>query len=72
MRDLLLGAMMIGFGAVYLWKPDIFRRGIWMKTSIAIRLLSEDNYKTYMRGLGIILILIGVVLILSPLFHQLS
>ena len=67
MQDLVLGAILIVVGAVYLWKPDIFRRGIWMKSSIAIRFLSEDNYRTYMRALGVLLIIVGVVLVLMAL-----
>jgi hypothetical protein len=43
-----------------------------MKTSVAIRFLSEDNHRTYMRGLGVILVMIGVVLILLALFHHLG
>ena len=70
MREFLLGAMMIGLGTVYLLKPNIFRRGVWMKTSLAIRFLSEDNYGRYMRGLGIMLIMIGAGLILLALSHH--
>jgi hypothetical protein len=67
MQDLVLGAILIVVGAVYLWKPDIFRRGIWMKSSVAIRFLSEDNYRTYMRALGVLLVIVGVVLVLMAL-----
>ena len=45
----------------------IFRRGLWMKTSIAIRTLSETNYTRYMRGLGYVLVIAGIVLILSKM-----
>jgi hypothetical protein len=54
---------LIALGLVYLWKPTVFRRGIWLKTSIAVRTLSETNYRRHMRGLGIALVLIGMVLI---------
>ena len=50
------GLIMIVFGVLYLRQPTIYRRGIWMKTSIAIRTLSEDGYKKYMRGLGVVFI----------------
>jgi hypothetical protein len=72
MRVFLWGAFLIGFGAVIFWKPTIFRRGIWMKTSLAIRFLSEDNYRTYVSGLGIIYIVIGVALILLALSNHLG
>jgi hypothetical protein len=72
MRFFLWGAFLIGFGAVIFWKPTIFRRGIWMKTSLAIRFLSENNYRTYVSGLGIIYIVIGVALILLALSNDLG
>jgi hypothetical protein len=58
------GIAFILIGAFYIWKPTIFRRGLWMKTSIAIRTLSETNYTRYMRGLGFAFIVVGVILIL--------
>jgi hypothetical protein len=57
------GIAFILIGAFYLWKPTIFRRGLWMKTSIAIRTLSETNYTRYMRGLGLVFIVAGIILI---------
>jgi uncharacterized protein YjeT (DUF2065 family) len=60
----LYGIVLVLLGLIYLWKPTIFRRGVWMKTSIAIRTLSETNYTRYMRGLGIVCIAAGLFLIL--------
>jgi hypothetical protein len=60
---ILVGVGLIGFGFLYVKNPGIHRRGIWMKTSVAIRVLSEDNYRKYIRGLGIVLIAIGVALV---------
>jgi hypothetical protein len=57
--------MLIVLGAVYLAKPDIFKRGIWVKTSIAQRTLSPTNYVRYMRGLGVVFIIIGLALIIT-------
>jgi hypothetical protein len=48
-----------------LWKPTLYRRGLWMKTSIAIRLLSEANYTRYVRGLGVVFIVAGLALIVA-------
>jgi hypothetical protein len=67
MRPVVYGIVFIVTGAIYLWKPTIFRRGVWMKTSIAIRTLSETNYTRYMRGLGFVLVIAGGALILSKL-----
>jgi hypothetical protein len=65
MASMVYGITLILIGLVYLWKPTIFRRGVWMKTSIAIRVLSETNYTRYMRGVGLVCIAAGVVLILA-------
>jgi hypothetical protein len=67
MRPVVYGIVFIAIGAIYIWKPTIFRRGLWMKTSIAIRTLSETSYTRYMRGLGFILVIAGAALILSQM-----
>ena len=64
MEFLVVGIVFVATGAVYIKWPTIFRRGIWLKTSIAIRMLSEDNYRRYMRGLGVLFIVAGAMLIL--------
>jgi hypothetical protein len=60
MQLTIIGLVLIGYGALYLRKPTVYRRGIWMKTSIAIRTLSEESYKRYIKGLGTAFILIGI------------
>lgn len=57
------GLVLIVFGVLYVWRPAMYRRGIWMKTSIAIRTLSEEGYRKYMRGLGVVFIVVGVCLV---------
>ena len=64
MEFLAVGIAFVAIGAAYIKWPTIFRRGIWLKTSIAVRMLSEDNYRRYMRGFGVLLIVVGAVLIL--------
>lgn len=64
MTFVIYGITLILLGSIYVWKPTIFRRGLWMKTSIAIRTLSETNYTLYMRGVGFVCIVVGIVLIL--------
>ena len=61
------GIALILIGSIYVWKPTIFRRGLWMKTSIAVRTLSETNYTRYMRGLGFVCIAGGIILILREM-----
>lgn len=55
-----LGLVLVAFGALYITKPVVYRKGLWMRTSIAIRLLSEDAYKRYIKGLGYIFIAVGL------------
>lgn len=59
------GIIFIVLGLIYIIYPNIFRRGIWMKTSIAIRTMNPDNYKKYIRILGVILIILGFFLVLK-------
>jgi hypothetical protein len=63
---ILPGIALMAFGVLYVAKPDIFRRGFWLKSSLAIRLLSEANYRRFMRGLGVVMIVAGAALIFSP------
>ena len=60
MRLSMVGMVLVAFGILYLRKPTVYRRGVWMKTSIAIRMLSEDGYRRYIRGLGVVFIVLGV------------
>jgi hypothetical protein len=53
----------IAFGIVYLRRPTVYRRGLWLKTSIAIRLPSEVGYKKYIMGSGILFVISGLCLI---------
>jgi hypothetical protein len=54
-----IGLGLIVTGMAYLRWPNMFRRGIWMKTSIAIRTMSPERYVQYIRGLGVLLIVLG-------------
>jgi hypothetical protein len=62
------GLFLIALGLIYIAKPTIFRRGIWLKTSIAVRTLSEENYIRYMRGLGGVIVLVGLGLVIRAAF----
>jgi hypothetical protein len=64
MTGTIYGIALILIGLIYLWKPTMFRRGLWMKTSIAIRMFSEENYTSYMRVLGLIFIAAGIGLVI--------
>lgn len=57
-------SIFIAFGILYLINPELFRRGLWKKTSIAQRALSPERYRLYMRLLGLVFILVGLVLLL--------
>jgi uncharacterized protein YjeT (DUF2065 family) len=58
------GLVLTAVGMLYLVKPDIFRRGIWRKTDIAQRNLSPEGYLKYMRGVGVVHIVAGLILLL--------
>jgi uncharacterized protein YjeT (DUF2065 family) len=64
---MIVGVVIIAIGLVYLAKPTLFRRGIWLKTSIAVRTLSENNYVRYMRIMGALIIVLGIVLVARAL-----
>ena len=66
MFQIIFGLALILVGVIYIWKPTVFRRGIWMRTSIGIRTLSDTNYVRYMRLLGLICIAAGIVVIFYP------
>lgn len=64
-RNFLVGGwLLIAIGVLYAIKPNIFRRGIWTETSIAQRMLSPEGYIKYMRGVGVVFIVTGVLFIL--------
>ena len=57
-----IGIILLCFGILYVIKPNIFRRGIWKTTDIAQQRLTPTQYTLYMRGLGVVFILAGIVL----------
>ena len=59
------GIILIVFGLVYLIYPNIFRRGIWLKTSISINSMTPEKHKIYMRVLGSVFLVIGIILLLK-------
>ena len=63
------GLALIALGVVYLLKPDLFRRGIWTRTSIAQRTMSPEGYLRYMRGMGVLWIVVGIALVIWGYAH---
>ena len=57
------GFVLIAVGILYVRKPNLFRRGIWMKTGIAERNLSPEGYIKSMRGVGVFNIVVGIALL---------
>lgn len=55
------GAIVFAFGVIYQFKPDLFKRWFLKRTSIAQRLLSPEAYTKYMRGLGWLYIVSGLL-----------
>ncbi|MGZ5046016.1 MAG: hypothetical protein ACXWF0_02030 [Usitatibacter sp.] len=58
-----IGLFLVAVGGAYLRWPDMFRRGTWLKTSVAIRTMSPERYTRYMRGLGVLMIVLGFIAI---------
>jgi hypothetical protein len=58
-----IGIILLCLGALYIIKPDIYRRGIWKQTDIAQRKLTPEQYIRYMRVLGCVFIFAGAVLV---------
>jgi uncharacterized protein YjeT (DUF2065 family) len=50
------------FGVIYLLKPDLFQRWIWKESAISQRLLGPEKNKIYMRLLGMLFIVAGIIL----------
>jgi len=61
----LAGIAFIAIGILYIVKPDLFRRWIWTRTSIAQRALSPQGYLNYMRILGGVIILVGIFIVIK-------
>lgn len=58
------GLIFIAFGILYLMKPDLFRGGIFQKTSVAATTKTPEEYRRYMQVLAVILIALGISLLL--------
>ena len=69
LRFVIAGFVLIGIGVLYLRRPMLYRRGLRLKTSIAIRLLSETNYRRCIKALGVIFIVAGIGLIAYALLE---
>jgi len=67
----LFGIFLVITGLVFLRWPTIFRRGLWLKTSVAIRTMSDDGYASYMKRLGILYVIGGIGVIGWILLHRL-
>lgn len=52
--------LFISFGTLYIIKPDVYRGGIYERTAIMPKLLSQKRYTVYMRCLGVAFIILGI------------
>jgi hypothetical protein len=60
----LVGLVSIAWRALYLFWPDLFRRGIWKKTSLGFPELSREAYGKYARVIGAGQVLLGIYIYL--------
>ncbi len=58
------GLIFIGFGILYLLKPNIFRTGIWLKTPSVTNSWSTEKYQNYLKILAVFFIVLGIVLLI--------
>lgn len=56
------GLILVAFGVLYLLKPNLFRKGIWQKTSIPAKTKTPEEYENYMKIIAIVLIVAGLAL----------
>lgn len=63
-----IGIILLVFGIVYIVKPDLYRRWIWKKTDVLQQMLSPERYIKFMRILGIILSVAGIILLILGKF----
>ena len=57
------GIVLIAFGILYLMKPNLFQRGIFMKYSNPASTKTPEEYRRYMQKVAIILIVTGLLLL---------
>ncbi|MGB9476052.1 MAG: hypothetical protein WCE87_13380 [Candidatus Udaeobacter sp.] len=57
------GLALIAIGMLYRRKPDLFKRGSWLKTDVAQRTLSRQGYLKYIRGVGVFHIVLGIAVL---------
>ena len=62
MMYLIMGIICIVLGFVQVKDPNVYRRGIWKKTSIFQRSLSPEQYTKFVRASGIFSIIGGVII----------
>ena len=62
------GLIFIVFGLLYIVKPGIYRRWFWKTTDIFQQKLSPANYIKFMRGVGVVLLVLGVVFLILGKF----
>ena len=59
----LQGLILVTFGVIYLLYPFIFGKGYWFKTSFASGNLTPYESRKYIRGIAIVLISIGLIVL---------
>jgi hypothetical protein len=58
-----IGIILTAFGTLYLIKPNIYRSGFWKRTDIAQQKLAPAQYTKYMRILGGLFVIAGILLV---------
>lgn len=71
LTSIAFGVAFVVCGVIYGRYPNLFRRGLWLKTNIAIRTMTPEAYIRYIKRWGLIYIVIGVVLVVAGLLLML-
>ena len=59
------GIVLIVCGVIYLIKPNIFQRWFWKRTAISQRIMTPEQNRIYMRVLGAVFVIVGLILLLA-------
>jgi len=62
------GGLLVLWGILYIAKPDLFQRGFWKSIDISRRLSSPEKHSEFVKRLGGILIVIGLIVFMIGMF----
>ena len=64
----IVGALLVVWGILYIAKPDIFERGFWKSIDISRQFSSPEKHSGFVKRFGGILIVIGAIIFIIGMF----